>query len=253
MKSKILCITGMHRSGTSLTASWLQKCGLHLDNGNLMGRSIGNIKGHFEDLDFVNVHSRIIKKKIPCSNGWIVDDIDKIFFQEEDLKEVNKLLKVRNEKFDIWGWKDPRSTLFLNQWKMIKPDLKFIIVWRNPYEVVNSLKSRYKKSNNTIDKISLIKAYKVWINYNTSILNFYKLFQDDCILINIKDLFSMDKDILDYINYRFDINLRYYPIKKLVENNLLSDYEPFLRDKLIAAFLKIKNLENELTSLSFKK
>ena len=48
----ILTIAGMHRSGTSLAASWLQGCGLVIDNGNLIPPHPDNPKGFFEDRDF---------------------------------------------------------------------------------------------------------------------------------------------------------------------------------------------------------
>ena len=48
----VLIITGIHRSGTSLTAAFLQKIGLDLGN-NLLKGNYWNPKGYFEDIDFV--------------------------------------------------------------------------------------------------------------------------------------------------------------------------------------------------------
>ncbi|MEY2858272.1 MAG: hypothetical protein RLZZ74_2584, partial [Cyanobacteriota bacterium] len=45
----VMIITGMHRSGTSLTASLLQSAGVNLGD-RLMSEDRGNSKGHFEDL-----------------------------------------------------------------------------------------------------------------------------------------------------------------------------------------------------------
>jgi hypothetical protein len=50
--SKVLCIAGMHRSGTSLVTSWLQRCGLQIDDGQLLAANTGNPTGHFEDIEF---------------------------------------------------------------------------------------------------------------------------------------------------------------------------------------------------------
>ncbi|HJT73097.1 MAG TPA: hypothetical protein VJ720_03740, partial [Chitinophaga sp.] len=59
MNNKVLVITGMHRSGTSLITQWLYRCGLHVGD-NFMGAGIGNEDGHFEDLDFYNWHRNIL-------------------------------------------------------------------------------------------------------------------------------------------------------------------------------------------------
>ena len=51
-KNKILVVVGMHRSGTSLTTNWLQKCGLDI-GAKLEGKEFSNPDGHFEDIDFL--------------------------------------------------------------------------------------------------------------------------------------------------------------------------------------------------------
>ena len=63
-KSKFaICLAGMHRSGTSLTASWLSSCGLPLYLNQTWGASPGNPKGHFEDVDFTNVAEAFLVMK----------------------------------------------------------------------------------------------------------------------------------------------------------------------------------------------
>ena len=53
-----IVITGMHRSGTSLTASLLQSAGLNLGDRLMEATATGNpLKGYFEDLDFVEFHA----------------------------------------------------------------------------------------------------------------------------------------------------------------------------------------------------
>ena len=49
--NQVICITGMHRSGTSLVASWLESSGLVIHDGAFLGPSVGNEKGNFEDAD----------------------------------------------------------------------------------------------------------------------------------------------------------------------------------------------------------
>ncbi len=55
----VLIITGMHRSGTSLTAEFLQKISLDLGN-NLLKGNYWNPKGYFEDIDFVEFKRTVL-------------------------------------------------------------------------------------------------------------------------------------------------------------------------------------------------
>lgn len=58
--SPVIIIAGMHRSGTSLTASLLQNLGVNIGK-QLVGVDYGNIKGHFENVDFVDFHKSVFK------------------------------------------------------------------------------------------------------------------------------------------------------------------------------------------------
>ena len=93
MKSmnKIICITGMHRSGTSLTASWLEHCGLMVHDGNFYGPDTGNPKGHFEDKEFVDLHASAILLEKPKSKGWKVVTEKFLTFTGEHISYANML------------------------------------------------------------------------------------------------------------------------------------------------------------------
>ena len=68
--SKALICTGFHRSATSATASYLNNAGLHMGN-ELMGNSISNPKGHFEDWAVVRLHDEQLAKN---DTGWRYHD-----------------------------------------------------------------------------------------------------------------------------------------------------------------------------------
>ena len=57
--NKVLIVLGMHRSGTSLVAQWMQRCGINMGD-ELMGPKNDNIKGFYEDMDFFNLHKDIL-------------------------------------------------------------------------------------------------------------------------------------------------------------------------------------------------
>lgn len=66
----ILVIAGMHRSGTSLFASWLQDCGMVIQHEFFIAPYPDNPNGFFEDRDFVRVEDvQSIRRRAPLSSG----------------------------------------------------------------------------------------------------------------------------------------------------------------------------------------
>src|SRR5215472_16049027 len=63
-----LILTGMHRSGTSLVASLL--CALSVDMGQeLLPADSNNVRGYFEDLEFLQLQRRILSACCPANDG----------------------------------------------------------------------------------------------------------------------------------------------------------------------------------------
>ena len=54
-----MLVLGMHRSGTSLLARLLQQCGIDIGS-RLLGGSVGNEHGHWEDAFAVEMHERLL-------------------------------------------------------------------------------------------------------------------------------------------------------------------------------------------------
>lgn len=127
----------MHRSGTSLTARYLSECGLFIGH-DLYGKHWSNPTGHFEDKDFVLFHNGILKAHhvnyaVSSPIDWKID--------ETTIDRARAIIEARNS-FYQWGWKDPRTTLFLPFWKKLIPSCHFVIVYRHYLPVVRSLISR---------------------------------------------------------------------------------------------------------------
>src|SRR3954453_7575771 len=128
MQNKVLVILGMHRSGTSLAAQWLQRCGLHIGD-RLVGAGRGNIEGHFEDRDFLDLHRNIlISSNLPDTG--LVSEFDSAS-NNTHLAEIRKLIGLKNSLYEEWGWKEPRTCLFLEQYMNVLPAAKYIILLRD--------------------------------------------------------------------------------------------------------------------------
>src|SRR5947209_7206603 len=101
MKNKVLIIVGMHRSGTSLISQWLYKCGLHIGE-HLLEPNVGNIEGHYEDLDFVRMHEKILKSHSLAESGLIDHPVSSISFTEQE--QIENSVTAKNQMNYEWGW-----------------------------------------------------------------------------------------------------------------------------------------------------
>lgn len=245
----ILCITGMHRSGTSLTASWLESCGLAIHDGNLMGSSTGNPKGHFEDQDFVDIHSSVIRLDNRRSNGWKVFAEKSLSFTDDQLARAHVLVRERNEKYSVWGWKDPRTVLFLDQWKEHVPELKVLFVWRPCSEVVDSLIERSKRATNTDFKVTLLESVKLWMYYNAKVCEYKQKHPGDTLLFNMDYVINHDRNVQELINEKLQLGLTYQPISNVYDPKLFHR-KPGLLARIVSAYHGNVILEESLRNLS---
>lgn len=200
-KSPVIVITGMHRSGTSLTASLLKEHGVNIGK-NLVGSNYGNIKGHFENIDFVEFHKAILRDNGLDELGCVAED--QIAVTSNQWEQAKQLIEQNQDPNHPWGWKDPRTTLLLNFWSEILPEANFIFVYRSPWEVVDSL---YRRS--TDEKLINCPemAVKMWIFYNQKILNFYRQNHQKCLLANVYKIGKSPNQFLEIINNQFKLGL----------------------------------------------
>jgi len=137
-----ISILGMHRSGTSMVSRLLNLCGVDLGSeDNLMGANPDdNAAGYWEHESVVAINDAILEQlgglwdHVPSVKpGWSKDEIfDPI---RERITDVIRSFDYAS----VWGWKDPRTTITLELWRDMLPDLKLIVCIRHPMEVALSL------------------------------------------------------------------------------------------------------------------
>lgn len=161
----VLVITGMHRSGTSFTASLLQAAGLFIGD-QLMGPHASNPLGHFEDLDFYEFDRHLLRSHGISDDGFACSAAPKpgLPFRQEALRLVEK----RRARGTSWGWKDPRSALLLDFWHSVIPEARFLFVFRTPWDVVDSL---YRRGDAVLASNAPL-ALDVWKHVNGLIVDF---------------------------------------------------------------------------------
>ncbi|WP_171176810.1 hypothetical protein [Ruegeria sp. HKCCA4633] len=132
-----LIIAGFHRSGTSMTANYLHEAGLFLGD-ELLGANYSNKYGHFEDVEVVNFHDRLLGR---IGTSWQLDHALAPILEPEDRRWMVDF-GSRRGIHHTWGLKDPRICLFLPQWAEVFPQMSVVYVFRPCVECVSSLKRR---------------------------------------------------------------------------------------------------------------
>lgn len=161
----VICVAGMHRSGTSLVAHLLSLCGVYLGPPeNLSRAGPDNQGGFWEDPGFVELNDNLLAI---VHAGWDLPPADFDWGPRPELAasfiKATELIE-RSAAHQRWGWKDPRNSLTLPFWLQLIPNLKVIICLRNPLEVARSLTAR----NGT----SLAFGLNLWREYNLAICSF---------------------------------------------------------------------------------
>jgi O-antigen biosynthesis protein len=207
-----LCIAGMHRSGTSLVTSLLQSGGLDIGQ-RLVGAGRGNVKGHFEDLDFSELHLEILKSLRLPSTGFILQR--ELPFRPKHVHRARALVAERRRRGVPWGWKGPRTTLFLDFWQQLLPEANFLILYRCPWDVIDSLFRRGDK----VFRSDPGFAVRVWTHYNRLLLDFHDRFPQRCLCMSSYRVVQSPALLLDALRGKFGLNLG--PAANLYDDSLL--------------------------------
>jgi hypothetical protein len=169
-RARLVVVIGMHRSGTSLCAHVLNALGI--DMADEPGAAASNPKGHWERLEIVAMHDRLLTlfnrgyfdrlHDLPLPQGWWTDP--RVAAVKRDLVAF---LKPRLMPGIAVGFKDPRTARVLRLWQEISTELnlelKFVLCLRNPAEVARSLNYR--------DRLLPDTGQYRWFIYTTEIID----------------------------------------------------------------------------------
>jgi len=164
---RVLVITGMHRSGTSLVASYLERAGLDI-GGELLGPDVGNPKGYFEDARMHDIHLEMLRRH-GIADGFTVSDTDvPIAIDEKDVELAERTVLSRLPLAQ-WGWKEPRTALFLDLWRRVLPEANYLFLVRPPLAVLDSL---LRRASNASVRDEPVRGLQQWRLHNAEMKRF---------------------------------------------------------------------------------
>jgi len=159
---KVVCVLGMHRSGTSALCGALDLMGVDFGK-QLMPATDANEKGHWEHKEIVRIHDRLLSS---LGSSWDDDEsLPADWIEREAAREARSCLTgiVERDFADssVFGIKDPRMCRLIPLWipifQSLRVDPHFVLVVRHPWEVAESLAQR--------DEIEHPRSYQLWVEH----------------------------------------------------------------------------------------
>ena len=146
-QSQALLILGPHRSGTSAFTRVANLLGVDLGS-EMLPPKFDNPEGYWEHRRVFDFHEQLLSRAgsawhdyRPMSDGWCGREEVQAFQQE-----LQALVERDFGHSSLWGVKDPRLGRLLPVWKDLLERLEisphYVILVRNPLEVVDSLEKR---------------------------------------------------------------------------------------------------------------
>ncbi len=168
--SRPVCILGMHRSGTSLTAAIVAALGVDFGpaDGLMSPHPADNPAGYYEQEEVTRLNDELLEtyhgewsrppRILPgLSLGWWLGHM-------RDRAET----LLRTHYGDArWGFKDPRFSLTLPFWSPIVGEMDFLICIRDPREVTASLliRARGTPPDPAAAPLDAADWERVWLRY----------------------------------------------------------------------------------------
>ena len=136
---QVVCIIGMHRSGTSMVTRLVNAVGVELGaHQDLMdSHPIDNPTGYWEHQAVVDLNDRLLES---FGGSWdeppvLGDGWEESWDLQPMRDQAREILADLAGCGNAIGWKDPRMSLLLPFWNTVLPITATVMVHRHPFQV----------------------------------------------------------------------------------------------------------------------
>ncbi|HEY2291880.1 MAG TPA: glycosyltransferase, partial [Thermoanaerobaculia bacterium] len=231
--SRPIVITGMHRSGTSLVASYLSSLGIHMGD-RLIAADRRNPRGYFEDAGLVALHGRILRDATveePGHRDWGWTESERLDrgVLARYAEEARALAAGRSGGEGLWGWKDPRTTLLLDFWDEILEERPlYLLLYRLPWEVADSM----QRLGADVFLRNPEWAYPIWTFYNRHLLDFHRRHPNRSLLVSVNALLRDPALLAPLLREKLGLAVAGESLEAVRDRGLFVSLEP--RDPLVS-------------------
>jgi hypothetical protein len=254
--SMAFIVAGMHRSGTSLLASMLNRIGIDMGQ-HLVPANTANPRGFYEDADFVSFHQKlfqVIHRGLRAGYldwGWTTHSHTKAIAADDlanFVPDARRLVSQRQAlSADHWGFKDPRTTVLLDFWDAVIPDVRYIFSYRAPWLVADSI----QRLNLRLFRMNPMYAYRIWEHYNSLLFDFVMRNRERCLLLNIDGLVQDPQRLSTLLGEKLGMPHSGQDYASLIDASLLhANTDDVLGGVTFAAFPKLRSLYAQLDALA---
>jgi hypothetical protein len=203
-----------------VTAQLLHRAGLFLGH-DLLGAHPSNPHGHYEDEEVLALHREILAAN---AQDMFVEKGVRLEVEEPHREKMLRFAEERNAEHDLWGFKEPRASLFLEEWKRALPRMKVLIVYRHFAEATRSLARRHAAEISTGRGTAFDRrlwdepdlALKSWLAYNQALLAFARAHPGDTLTISF-DALRSGFPLAEAINRRWNFGLKEVPPEDVLD------------------------------------
>lgn len=211
---RLICVTGMHRCGTSLTTKVLELLGVDIGPDEDHDTSFfDNPKGHFESQRLLSINKSLLAD---LGGSW--DDPPEFppgWLESTDIEphraDAGRALRELFGDEGESAWKDPRSALLLPFWRTVTPIYRTVLCIRHPDEVAASLATR--------NGFGPERSAALWLRYTGDA----RRNAPEHLLLDYGDYFSgLDdqlRDICDYLKLAEPDEAARHEIEQFVDEN----------------------------------
>ena len=241
----IVAVAGMHRSGTSMFAACLHASGISMGDELYEDRQT-NPHGHFEDLDFLTLQRRELARAFAGEDYLVTADFTP---SAEFLAGARRLLDAKRTRYGErpWGWKDPRTTLFLEAWSQLIPDLKVVAMLRPPRLVVSSLCARLG-AYHSIPRMQLF--LETYLHYNRTLLRHLARHPGQVTVVSVERLVADPAGVLRRLGAKLGRECSLEAFRSTYDPEVMSKVRPALLWFNRRALRAAEAVHDELMALS---
>lgn len=184
-------VLGMHKSGTTLISRCFHQSGVNMvESKSGFSYDQGN---KFERTEMVLANLAIMDMAFSTkSYNTVKYQTDEPKFEPNIISDhIEVLIHDLNQKYEQWGFKDPRTCMTYRFWRPFLGEHYIIGVFRSPWTVTNHYFKKRKLSPIRLD--ITYKALKAWFVYNQELLDHIK--GERSVLIDYRSFMSEENSV----------------------------------------------------------